>query len=79
MRLHAGNGQSKGRSSCEDNLRKSHSWRLPFLASGELGLADKLAENGLKPRGGQEVRFVGLPVDTAMLAELHTGFPTPER
>lgn len=68
------NGQGKGRSSREGHLRKSHSWRLLFLSSGELGLADKLAENGLKSRGGQEVRFVGLPVDTAMLTELH-GFP----
>ena len=42
------NGQGKGRSSREGNLRKSHSWRLLFLSSGELGLADKLAENGLK-------------------------------
>lgn len=68
------NGQGKGRSSREGNLRKSHSWRLLFLSSGELGLADKLAENGLKSRGGQEVRFVGLSVDTSMLTELH-GFP----
>ena len=68
------NGQGKGRSSREGNLRKSHSWRLLFLSSGELGLADKLAENGLKSRGGQEVRFVGLPVDTSMLTELH-GLP----
>lgn len=68
------NGQGKGRSSREGNLRKSLSWRLLFLSSGELGLADKLAENGLKSRGGQEVRFVGLPVDTSMLTELH-GFP----
>jgi putative DNA primase/helicase len=68
------NGQGKGRSSREGTLRKSHSWRLLFLSSGELGLADKLAENGLKSRGGQEVRFVGLPVDTSMLTELH-GFP----
>ncbi len=68
------NGQGKGRSSREGNLRKSHSWRLLFLSSGELGLADKLAENGLKSRGGQEVRFVGLLVDTSMLTELH-GFP----
>lgn len=65
------NGQGKGRSSREGNFRKSHSWRLLFLSSGELGLADKLAENGLKSRGGQEVRFVGLPVDTSMLTELH--------
>ena len=68
------NGLGKGRSSREGHLRKSHSWRLLFLSSGELGLADKLAENGLKSRGGQEVRFVGLPVDTSMLTELH-GFP----
>nr|WP_294509294.1 DUF927 domain-containing protein [uncultured Bilophila sp.] len=68
------NGQGKGRSSREGNLRKSHSWRLLFLSSGELGLADKLAENGLKSRGGQEVRFVGLPVDASMLTALH-GFP----
>ena len=68
------NGQGKGRSSREGHLRKSHSWRLLFLSSGELRLADKLAENGLKSRGGQEVRFVGLPVDTSMLTELH-GFP----
>ncbi|WP_165176904.1 DUF927 domain-containing protein [Desulfovibrio sp. ZJ369] len=68
------NGQGKGRSSREGNLRKSHAWRLLFLSSGELGLADKLAENGLKSRGGQEVRFVGLPVDTTMITELH-GLP----
>ena len=68
------NGQGKGRSSREGNLRKFNSSRLLFLSSGELGLADKLAENGLKSRGGQEVRFVGLPVDTSMLTELH-GFP----
>ena len=69
-----GQVNGKGRSSREGNLRKSHSWRLLFLSSGELGLADKLAENGLKSRGGQEVRFVGLPVDTSMLTELY-GFP----
>lgn len=68
------NGQGKGRSSREGTLRKSHSWRLLFLSSGELGLSEKLAENGLKSRGGQEVRFVGIPVDTTMFTELH-GLP----
>jgi len=68
------NGQGKGRSTRECTLRKPHTWRLLFLSSGELGLADKLAENGIKSRGGQEVRFVGLPVDASMLTELH-GFP----
>lgn len=65
------NGQGKGRSTREGSLRKLHTWRLLFLSSGELGLADKLAENGIKSRGGQEVRFVGLPVDASMLTDLH--------
>ena len=69
------NGAGKSRSGRDGSLRRSHVWRLLFLSSGELGLADKLAENGMKSRGGQEVRFVGLPVDKAMLTELH-GLPS---
>ena len=68
------NGQGKGRSNRAGGVCRSRSWRLLFLSSGELGLSDKLAENGLKSRGGQEVRFVGLPVDTSMLSSLH-GLP----
>lgn len=68
------NGQSKGRAARDGTPRALLTWRLLFLSSGELGLADKLAENGLKSRGGQEVRFVGLPVDKAMLTDLH-GLP----
>ncbi len=68
------NGQGKGRSNREGGVRRAQNWRLLFLSSGELGLSDKLAENGLKSRGGQEVRFVGLPVDSSMLASLH-GLP----
>ena len=65
------NGSGKSRSGRDGSLRRSHVWRLIFLSSGELGLADKLAENGMKSKGGQEVRFVGLPVDKAMLTDLH--------
>lgn len=68
------NGQSKGRALRDGSPRAPLTWRLLFLSSGELGLADKLAESGLKSRGGQEVRFVGLPVDKAMLSDLH-GLP----
>lgn len=68
------NGQSKGRAARDGTPRALLTWRLLFLSSGELGLADKLAENGLKSRGGQEVRFVGLPVDKAMLTDFH-GLP----
>ena len=65
------NGSGKSRSGRDGSLRRSHVWRLIFLSSGELGLADKLAENGMKSKGGQEVRFVGLPVDKAMLTDWH--------
>ncbi len=68
------NGQAKGRAGREGYIRRVQTWRLLFLSSGELGLADKLAENGMKSRGGQEVRFVGLPVDKDMLTDLH-GLP----
>lgn len=67
------NGQGKGRSNREGGVCRSWNWRLLFFFSGKLGLSDKLAENGLKSRGGQEVRFVGL-LDTSMLASLH-GLP----
>ena len=71
------NGSGKSRSGRDGSLRRSHVWRLIFLSSGELGLADKLAESGMKSKAGQEVRFVGLPVDKTMLTALH-GLPSAE-
>lgn len=68
------NGQGKTRSGKDSSLRKSHTWRLLFLSSGEIGFAEKLSEKGLKARAGQEVRFVGIPTDAGMLSELH-GLP----
>ena len=64
----------KTRSGKDSSLRKSHTWRLLFLSSGEIGFAEKLSEKGLKARAGQEVRFVGIPTDAGMLSELH-GLP----
>lgn len=68
------NGMGKTRSGKDSSLRKSHTWRLLFLSSGEIGFAEKLSEKGLKARAGQEVRFVGIPTDAGMLSELH-GLP----
>lgn len=68
------NGQGKTRSGKDAALRKSHTWRLLFLSSGEIGFAEKLSEKGLKARAGQEVRFVGIPTDAGMIANLH-GLP----
>ncbi|HJA78199.1 MAG TPA: DUF927 domain-containing protein [Candidatus Desulfovibrio intestinavium] len=69
------NAAGKSRSGRDGGLRRAHSWRLLFLSSGEVGLADKLAESGLKARAGQEVRFIGLPVEKSMLSEWH-GLPS---
>lgn len=38
-------------------------WRLLFLSSGELGLADHMAEGGKRVKPGQEVRMPEIPAD----------------
>ena len=68
------NGQGKTRSGKDGNTRKSPLWRLLFLSSGEVGLAEKLQEGGIKAKAGQEVRFVGIPTEKDMLSSLH-GLP----
>ena len=65
------NGSGKTRAGKENLLRRSLSWRLVFLSSGEIGLADKLTEAGLRKRAGQDVRLVGVPVHRTHIADLH--------
>src|SRR5262249_54876174 len=45
--------------------RATAEWRILFLSSGEIGLADKLAEDGRARRmtAGQQVRVVDVPAD----------------
>src|ERR1700730_310248 len=44
--------------------RRVAQWLTLFLSSGEIGRADKIAEDGNKrTRAGQEVRFVDIPAD----------------
>lgn len=57
-------GMGKARAARDGGLRKSYRWRVLVLSSGELGLADKLMEEGKRARAGQEVRFVAIPVTT---------------
>lgn len=58
------NGQGKGRASRDGQARKVHSWRLLFLSTGEITLADKVAEDGRsRPKAGQAVRVVDIPAD----------------
>lgn len=44
--------------------RRSLSWRLLFLSTGEISLADKMSEAGIMIKGGQEIRVLDIPSDT---------------
>lgn len=58
------NGQGKSRASRDGQTRKSHTWRVLFLSTGEITLADKLAEDGKsRVKAGQAVRVVDIPAD----------------
>jgi putative DNA primase/helicase len=62
-------------------LRRTLEWRLIFLSSGEVSIADHVAQSGKRVRAGQEVRVINLPADAetglGLFEELH-GFSTPD-
>lgn len=66
------NGAGKSRASREGLARKPARWRLLFLSSGEIGLADKVAEDGRGRRvaAGQQVRIIDIPADAGAGAGL---------
>jgi uncharacterized protein (DUF927 family) len=59
------NGAGKPRATRDGGVRRAARWRLLFLSSGEIGLADKVAESGTRRRStaGQQVRIVDVPAD----------------
>lgn len=59
------NGTGKSRAQVTGDARACAEWRLLFLSSGEISLADKLAEDGRgrKVMAGQEVRVIDIPAD----------------
>ncbi len=70
------NGSGKARASREATLRKAAHWRLLFLSSGEISLAEKIAEDarGRRQTAGQAVRVVDVAADTkrhGLFEELH--------
>lgn len=75
------NGQGKSRAGRSGEARRAARWRTLFLSTGEIGLADKIAEDGRGRRAaaGQEVRIVDIPADAGaglgIFENLH-GFPT---
>jgi putative DNA primase/helicase len=56
-------GMGKARLDRGAGLRAALTWRVMFLSTGELTLAAKMAEAGIKMRAGQGVRIVDLPAD----------------
>jgi len=57
------NGQGKQRANRRGGVRSVKKWRILFLSSGEISLADHMSESGGKVKAGQEVRMVDLPAD----------------
>lgn len=61
-----GNGQTKGRSNKDGIARDTTEFRLIFLSTGEIGLADKIGERKIKAKAGQAVRMLEIPDDAGM-------------
>ena len=69
------NGQEKGRATRGGLSRKKRTWLNLFLSSGEISMADHMAEAGKRTRAGQEVRMLDVPLDAGRgmggIEELH--------
>lgn len=57
------NAGGKNRSKKDGSLRKKSSWRSLFCSSGEPGVAEYVAQTGVKIRAGQQVRVLEIPAD----------------
>ena len=58
------NGMGKSRATKDARARETSKWRLLFLSSGEISLAEHMREGGKRIRAGQEVRIIDIPSDT---------------
>ena len=57
------NGRQKERMQKTADLRTANTWRLLFMSTGEIGLAEKLSEDRMRVTGGQTVRLIELSAD----------------
>jgi uncharacterized protein (DUF927 family) len=58
-----GNQRGKTRMNRNATARASLQWRVLFLSTGEVSLATRLGEGGIKARAGQEVRVLDIQAD----------------
>ncbi len=70
------NGRQKERMQKTADLRTANTWRLLFMSTGEIGLAEKLSEDRMKVTGGQSVRLIELSAEAGcgmgMFETLHS-------
>ncbi|SAK67912.1 inner membrane protein [Caballeronia pedi] len=57
------NGVSRLQGTKSGGVVASRSWRLTLISTGEVSMAQYLAEGGQTPRGGQEIRLLDVPAD----------------
>jgi uncharacterized protein (DUF927 family) len=60
------NGTGKARARQDGLGAPQARWRTLFLSTGEVALADKMAEVGRRARAGQEVRLADIPADAGL-------------
>jgi putative DNA primase/helicase len=68
------NGSGKTRANREGGARAIAQWRLLFLSSGEIALAEKVAEDGRgRATAGQQIRIVDVPsnLEHGLFENLH--------
>jgi uncharacterized protein (DUF927 family) len=58
------NGHGKNRMARNTGARRSLTWNLLFLSSGEQRLSDKMREAGQSIKGGQEIRLCDIEAET---------------
>jgi len=58
-------GQSKARSRADGSLRRRTEWRVSFISTGEISLADHIraSKRGERPMAGQELRLLQVAAD----------------
>jgi putative DNA primase/helicase len=70
-----GNQRGKTRMTRNATAKAVLQWRVFFLSTGEISLADRLRDGGIKVRAGQEVRVLDIPADAGkklgIFEELH--------
>jgi putative DNA primase/helicase len=57
------NGQTKARANVNGDAKETSNWRLLFISTGEIGLAEHVVAGGGQIKAGQEVRMLDIPAE----------------